>query len=224
MLGSTGRARRACPASSSIVRRAKSRNAGTVIHRAFASRLLDVDEIDGAGSGRSSESSLVVHYVTKVWSDVRPGLARATSARRRSNSYILDHTLTERPEQRHGPGARRRAGRPHSGPTIWAVRRKSGRPAVAAAELTRPDPEIADARNPEKCSNIKILLRTPAAHPYKFAAVREAQIFRFTQRPARTPQTERTVNRGRTILPAAIENVYAAIDQIAQTTLPNGPW
>lgn len=29
----------------------------------------------------------MVHYVTKVWSDVPPGLARATTARRRSNGY-----------------------------------------------------------------------------------------------------------------------------------------
>ena len=32
-------------------------------------------------------------------------------------------------------------GRPHSRPAIRAVRRKSGRPAVGAAEWTRPDPE-----------------------------------------------------------------------------------
>ena len=125
-----------------------------MIHRAFASRLLDVDEIDGAGPGRSSESSLVIHYVTKVWSDVRPGLARATTARRRSNSYIPDHTLTERPEQRHGPGACRRTGRPHSRPAIRAVRRKSGRPAIGAAELTAWIRKSAESRT-SRCRQAK---------------------------------------------------------------------
>jgi hypothetical protein len=48
----------------------------------------------------SQSFSLVIHYVTKVWSDAPGVLARAASGG--INSYISDHTLAGRPQQRHG--------------------------------------------------------------------------------------------------------------------------
>src|SRR5579859_5612403 len=97
--------------------RARSWNAGAASHRAVASRLLDVDEIDGAGTGRSSSSSLVLHYVTKVWSDVPgtgPGYNRAHAVER----LHLDHTRKQHPP--------RRAGRPQNP----ALTRRTLRPAT----------------------------------------------------------------------------------------------
>jgi hypothetical protein len=62
----------------------------------------------------------VVQYVTKVWSDVPPGLAPATTARKRSNSCYLTIRLPDArsnvPAQTlagvTGSGALRAPGRP----------------------------------------------------------------------------------------------------------------
>ena len=83
--------------------RARLWNAGAASHRTVASRLLDVDEIDGAGTGRSSGlflgASLRHQGLERRPLGLAPGYNRTQAVKRPH----LDHTLTGGPEQRHGP-------------------------------------------------------------------------------------------------------------------------
>ena len=67
---------------------------------------------------------MVLHYVTKVWSDVPWDWPRDTTARRRSNGYISTIRLPDAPSNVR-PGARGRGGPGHNpGGLLGAVRRK----------------------------------------------------------------------------------------------------
>ena len=66
--------------------------------RGYSTSMKSTEQVPDAHRG----SSLVLHYVTKVWSDVPrdwPGIQPHAGGKR----LHVDHTLTGRPEQRHGP-------------------------------------------------------------------------------------------------------------------------
>jgi hypothetical protein len=61
--------------------------------RGYSTSMKSTEQVPDTHRG----SSLVLHYVTKVWSDVPWDWPQATTARRRSNGYISTIRLPEAP-------------------------------------------------------------------------------------------------------------------------------
>jgi hypothetical protein len=136
-------------------------------------------------------SSLVLHYVTKVWSDVPWDWPQATTARRRSNGYISTIRLPEAPSN---VTARVLADVPGAGIILAGYPdrppEKADGPTIGTAELTRAGSGNSRMRGTrESVVMSKMLLRTPGRpQPRESGAAYWARIFRDKQqRPARTP-------------------------------------
>ena len=129
--------------------------------RGYSTSMKSTEQVPDAHRG----SSLVLHYVTKVWSDVPRGRARASNRTQAVKRLHPDHTLAGRPEQRHGSGARRRGGPGHNPGGLLGP---SGRKKLTACyRHGRIDPhqlrKFANEGNPGKCSDVEMLLRTPGS-------------------------------------------------------------